>query len=172
MPIDLYGSLKKTSQWAFGSPLLNNILSSNLFVALVISVIMILLIMIMYPAKSGTPFSIIAKMFIYMFFGTALIIFLHDSVLKYMIQEEGDADSDVNIMRNTTSEGRVADPAYASLYTPINPVPQPIPQQTMIRGGQVSRSEEMDELLRDTIPANRPILGGSHPPKPIVNPYK
>lgn len=126
MPIDLYGSLKKSSQWAFGSPLLNSILSSSIFVAGVIALIMVLLITVMYPAKKGTPFSIVAKMFVYMFFGTLLVIFLHDSVLKFMLEEERAAVESESFMKNTTIEDR--DPVYGSLYTPIKPGTQSKPE--------------------------------------------
>lgn len=88
MPIDLLSSIKKTSHWAFGSNILNSILGSSIFVALVISLTMILLIMIMYPAKSGTSLTIVCKMFIYMFFITWLVLFLHDSVVRYINEEE------------------------------------------------------------------------------------
>ena len=121
MPIDLYSSIKKASQWAFGSPLLNGILGSSLFVAGVIALLMVLIVMFMYPAKSGTPFSVVIKMFVYMVCGSLLIIFLHDGVIKYMMEEEySDKDSE-EFMRNTTMQGRLADPAYAQMYKPIQP---------------------------------------------------
>jgi hypothetical protein len=121
MPIDLYSSIKKASQWAFGSPLLNGVLGSSLFVACVIAMLMILIIMFMYPAKSGTPFSVVIKMFVYMLFGSLLIIFLHDGVIKYMMEEEFSNKDSEEFMRNTTMQGRMSDPSYAQLYKPIQP---------------------------------------------------
>jgi hypothetical protein len=121
MPIDLYSTIKKTSQWAFGSPVLNAILGSSVFVALTVALIMVVIIMVMYPAKSGTPFSIVVKMFIYMAASTLLIIFLHDGVLKYMMEEEQESESSESFMRNTTMEGRLSDPSYGSTYQMVNP---------------------------------------------------
>ena len=123
MPIDLYSTAKKTSQWAFGSPFLNKILGSSLFVAGVVSFIMIILIMIMYPAKPGTPFSIVAKMFVYMFASSLLVIFLHDGVVRYMYEEEKEAHVSEAFMQNITMIGRENDPSYGSMYKTIDPTP-------------------------------------------------
>lgn len=128
MPIDLYSSLKGASQWAFGSQLLNNILGSSIFVAIIVSLLMILLIMFMYPAKSGTSFVVVAKMFIYMCFGSLLIIFLHDGVLKYMMEEQFTTRDSEHFMQNTTMQGRISDPSYSDLYKPISPQPQQMQQ--------------------------------------------
>lgn len=88
MPIDLLSSIKKTSQWTFSSPTLNYILGSSFFVAIIIALLMIILIMILYPAQKNTPFSVVCKLFIYMFFGSMLVVFLHDGVIKTMYEEE------------------------------------------------------------------------------------
>jgi hypothetical protein len=129
MPIDLNSSLKGASQWAFGSKLLNNMVGSSIFVALAISLLMVLLIMFMYPAKSGTPFSVLAKLFVYMVFGTVLILFLHDSVLTHLVEERINEKDDEYFMQNTTMQGREADPAYAGMYKRVSPQPM-IPSAT------------------------------------------
>ncbi len=131
MPIDLGSSMKSASEWAFGSALLNSILSSSIFVAIVIALLMMLIVMFMYPAKSGTPFTIVAKMFVYMFFGTLLVIFLHDGVVKYMMEENFSARDAEAFMQNTTMQGRTMDPSYADMYRPIAPqyvAPPPVVQ--------------------------------------------
>ena len=128
MPIDLYSTINKTSQWAFGSPVLNAILGSSVFVALVVALLMVVIVMVMYPAKSGTPFSVVMKMFVYMAAGTLLVIFLHDGVLKYMMEEESAEDDADAFMQNTTMGGRQADPSYGMMYQQIAPTPQPMPQ--------------------------------------------
>ena len=81
MPVDIYSSLKKVSQWAFGNSILNKLLHNGILVSIVIAFMMIIIVMIFYPAKKGTPFSIIIKMSIYMFASITLIIFLHDGNL-------------------------------------------------------------------------------------------
>ena len=104
MAIDLYSTLKNTSQWAFGSTILNGILSSSIFVAFVIAMIMVLLIMLMYPAKSGTSFSVVCKLFVYMFLGSLLVLFLHDGVLTYMLKEEYSNNSTDSLMQDVLDE--------------------------------------------------------------------
>jgi hypothetical protein len=110
MPIDLGSSIKKTSQWAFESSFLNSVLGSSLFVGLVIAFIMILLIMVMYPSKPGTPFSVLCKMFIYMFLSSMLVIFLHDGVIKYMYDEQNKDNFNEEFINGTESTER--DPTY------------------------------------------------------------
>lgn len=117
MPIDLYSSIKKTSQWAFGSPALNSILGSCVFVAVVIALVMIMLVMIMYPAKAGTSFSIVAKMFVYMLFGSMLIIFLHDGILRHTFEEEMHDQAENDIVTG----GTITDLVYGVGKQPVDP---------------------------------------------------
>lgn len=121
MPIDLYSTVKKTSHWAFANNFINKTLGSSIFVALSIALLMILIIMFMYPAKAGTPFYIVMKMFVYMFFGSLLIVFLHDGVIKYLFEEEHQEKRNEVFMQNTTAEGRDFDPVYSTNYKPIKP---------------------------------------------------
>jgi hypothetical protein len=115
MSIDLSSSVKKTSQWAFSSPFLNGVLGSSLFVALVIAIVMVLLIMFMYPAKHGTPFMLVVKMFIYMFFISMVVIFLHDGVAKAAIAEEYRGKELDDLARGIDRTGK--DPVYGN--TPV-----------------------------------------------------
>ncbi len=200
MPIDLYGGVfKKASNWAFGSPLLNNVLGSSIFVAITIALLMVVLIMIMYPAKSGTSISIVLKMFVYMLFGSLLIVFLHDGVIKYMNDEKLEAAASSSFMQNTTMEGRQYDPAYGSTYKLINPdqaravtggqsVTQPIGSGQLGSGGQsvISQIPTTGSTLPSTslvqTQANQPPtsdvynvtggrLYGSKPPQARPNPF-
>jgi hypothetical protein len=109
---------------------------------------MIVLIMIMYPAKSGTPFSVVFKMFLYMFGITLLVVFLHDGILKYVFEEEASSKSSENFMRGTTIEGRQNDPAYGNSYIMVNPQ---APQSTPIQG----RGEPQYKIQY----VNRPVSG-------------
>jgi hypothetical protein len=181
MPIDLYSSVKKTSKWAFDSPFLNNVLGSTLFVSIIIALIMILIIMIMYPAKSGTSFSVVLKMFFYMFIGSLVVLFLHDGIIKHMIEEEYQSDSSDVLMRGTTSIGRME-----SLMN-INPieVKPNLNKDIKIKGGNDEKEDDsFDEIenikdldvkneeLHKTInvtPMQLPII---RPPIPVKNPYK
>ncbi len=168
MPIDLHSSLKGASQWAFGSPLLNSVLGSSIFVAFVIALLMVLSIMFMYPAKAGTPFSVLAKLFVYMFFGTMLIVFLHDGVIKYIIEEEYTEKDNEYFMQNTTLEGRRADPSYSGMYkivsplAPVAPVaqaPQVIPQPPPSLPGTATDTVSGGGYLTSMKPPNKYVTG-------------
>lgn len=106
MPLDIMSSFRKTSQLAFSSPTLNSILGSSLFVAVSISLLMLLLVLIMYPAKKNTSITIVCKMFLYMFFGTFLIVCLHDSILKYIYEDDETEKENDDFMRGTTLGGK------------------------------------------------------------------
>lgn len=160
MPIDLYGSIKKTSQWAFGSPFLNGVLSSTVVVAIMISLIMIFIIMIMYPAKSGTPFSIVAKMFVYMFFSTMLVVFLHDSVLKYMIEESNAARDANNFVATVTGGDENSNASFAGMRTIVSPVVQTKP------------TTPDEHNTTDQQPVSGGGLSPIKPPLRPVNPYR
>jgi len=175
MPIDLYSSIKKASQWAFGSPLLNGVLGSSLFVAPVIALLMVLIVMVMYPAKTGTPFSIVIKMFIYMLFGSLLIIFLHDGVIKYMMEEEYSSKDSDELMRNLTIQGRTADPSYERNYNLIKPqlaVQEPAPIQfaplTNVNSNISSTNANMNSTnmnsTNNTSSTNNNMLSSTTPP--------
>ncbi len=179
MPIDLYSSIKKTSQWAFGSPLLNGVLGSSLFVAVVIALIMMLLIMFLYPAKPGTSFSVVFKMFVYMFFSSLLVIFLHDGVIKYMMEEDLTSKDSEDFMRNTTMQGRLSDPSYAQMYKPIQPTiqtPATHNDRSIIQTTPtvVTRPETETKVVEnpvtDTIMGGG-YLGGTKPNRGNLNPY-
>lgn len=182
MPIDLYSSSKAASRWAFGSPFLNKILGSSLFVAGIVAFLMILLIMVMYPAKSGTSFSVVVKMFIYMFFGSLLVIFLHDGVVRYLAEEDRNEKQADAFMQNITQTGRTADPSYASMYKPI--APQTTAQTTSQTVAQPSTTgaaepETTPSQIPDTfVVSDRPhsVSGGAPArwkPRPTaLNPYR
>jgi hypothetical protein len=186
MPVDLCGSINKTSRWAFASPILNSILGSSLFVAIIIAFLMVLIIMVMYPAKTGTSFGIVVKMFIYMLFSSMLVVFLHDCVVKSQINEQHDEDSATDFMRNATMEGRQNDPSYASTYKPINPaINLPQNNQQSIKGGAVNDIEryapgditEYGDITEPTISiveggsSNGRNLRASKPPRRDFNPF-
>ena len=116
MPIDLYDGIKDTSQWVFGSTLLNNILGNSVALAIIISLLMILLIMFMYPSKKGTSFTIIIKLFVYMFIRSLLVIFLHDGIMKYTLKDEYLNKDNEELMQRTTLGGRENNSSYIAYY--------------------------------------------------------
>lgn len=146
MPIDLLSSIKKTSQWTFSSPTINYILGSSLFIAIIIALVMVLLIMIMYPARKNTQLSVLCKMFIYMFFSSLLIVFLHDGVIKTMYDEELQSSEENNMMSGIDVVN--ADAVYNS-----NPMSTLVQQQPVTQ--------------QPVMPISAPI--SSPPVQPVIN---
>jgi hypothetical protein len=162
MAIDLYNTLKNTSQWAFGSAILNGILSSSIFVAFVIALLMMLLIMLMYPAKSGTSFSVIFKLFVYMFLGSLFIVFLHDGVLTYMIKEEHSKNNSDALIQDVFEDA-------PNSITSRPPAKAPIKIQdteTEILEDNISEPDDTPTQLN-----TRGSLSGPKPPVTGGNPY-
>ena len=142
MPIDFNETLKKTTQWAFGSPLLNSILGSGLFMAIVISLIMVIIVMLVYPAKNGAQFKPIAKMFIYMFIGTVFLMFLHDGILKHTIEEEISRKEIDNLSFGV--QRRQVNPAYSGAHQQITPF------HMNTTGGNIQKVEPSNILKNNT----------------------
>jgi hypothetical protein len=86
--IDFNSSTKKATNWVFTNSTLNSLLGNSLSLGITISLLMVLLVMVMYPAKAGTSFSIMVKLFIYMFLGSTIFIFLHDGIMHNNILNE------------------------------------------------------------------------------------
>ena len=170
MTIDLNSSISKVSHYAFGSSALNSILSSSIFVAGVISLIMIVIVMILYPAKKNTPFFLICKMFVYMFFISWVVIFLHDGVVRYTFNDKQNENTSDDFMHNMIHK----DPIYGN-YTPITPTQPNTVQLNTVQTNTIQPNEQVPAKI--VINSNDDIigagyLGGSHPPVIGGNPYK
>jgi hypothetical protein len=171
MPLDLGSTVKKTGSFVFGNKLLNKFLGSGLFLAGIIAITMILLVMIMYPAKSGSSFFIVFKMFLYMFGLSVILIFLHDSVLKFHIEEEKEQRDAEDILQNTTIAGRQNDVVYGG-YPSISP--QTNMGQTQIK--PLSSNEGRPQFLQrsnvselSVAEGYKGVLGGRQAPPPRTN---
>lgn len=90
-----------------------------------------------------------------MFFGSLLIVFLHDGVLKYMIDEDNETERQKAFMQNVNAEGREFDPSYAGNYQPIKPT---LPE--------VAPKEEVKSSLADY---SKEVKGGDEPDDNLTN---
>jgi hypothetical protein len=104
MPIELLSCTRQVNNYAFDSVGLNKLLSNCGVFAFIISAMMILLIMFLYPAKPNTSVYVLFKIFVYMYGGTLLLVFLHDGILKeHMRHLEKSTDYD-DIVTNLTNK--------------------------------------------------------------------
>ena len=122
MAIDIGSLLSKISNLSFGLPLIN-MLSNTAFTAVFLSISMILIIMFMYPAKSGTSMHVLFKMFVYMFLIGLCIVFLHDGVLKYEKNTEQNINVQDTLVKNVATGGDIQ---YTNKL-PVQPNPANLP---------------------------------------------
>ena len=106
MPIDFSSSVNNFSNKVFGTSIINKYLNSTLFVSLLITFILMLIIMLFYPAKENTPIKIIFKVGLYSFLSSALILFLHDGVVKSNINNNKVDENNEKIIQNLTNQNR------------------------------------------------------------------
>jgi hypothetical protein len=97
MPVDLCASLNRTGDYAFGSPFLNSLFGNKIIVSVLIALIVVVIVMLIYPAKKGTDYGLLIKIFIYVAAFTGIVIFLHDGILEANVKEQMHDKNSVNI---------------------------------------------------------------------------
>jgi len=172
MPIDLFSSVNCISNYTFGNNLLNSLFGSTITVALIISFIMILLIMLMYPAKSGTPTKTVLKMFIYMTIFSTLILFLYKSINKYTWEDIHNDKISSDLMRGVTINDR--DIVYGG-YDLVNPNNNSntnnieIKKEIAVVEHQLNNNTDIYE--GSVIGGSNNVLSGIKPPHTRQNPF-
>ena len=88
MPLELSNALKDTCGWSFSSRGMNNLFCNKFYTSVILTIIIIVLIMVIYPCKKGTPVYITFKLGFYILLATLGIMFIHDSVVHRMYERE------------------------------------------------------------------------------------
>lgn len=123
MPIDLNHSLNTISDQAFGNNIISSTVGDVLSCALIIAIIAILLIMFIYPAKSGTSLVTVVKIFIYMFAASAAILFVHDGIQRRRWRDEEEQRDLQDLNPNNRD-------FMHSNEQPVQPTQAPVPPST------------------------------------------
>lgn len=134
MPIDLNHSLNTVSEQVFGNSLLANIFGNVLSTALILAIIAVILIMFIYPAKPGTSFVVVVKIFIYMFGAAAALIFLHDGIRNKRAALQANRDEQLDLITQTNPADR--DMIYSQEAQEVRPAlssSAPVVQQITIQ---------------------------------------
>ena len=118
MPLEISNILKDSCGWSFSSRGLNSLFCNKFYTALILTIIILILIMNIYPCKKGTPAWITFKLGFYVLMASLAILFIHDGIV-YGIHEKsiegGKTDSFIDGL------GSDMNPAFASDATPILP---------------------------------------------------
>ena len=98
MSIVVSDCLRQISNWAFGNKAINDFLSSPLYLAVVITIIICLILVLCYPAEEGAKTCKLIRVFVYTFMTILVCVYLHDSVYKYKLQDTDQAKQQNQLM--------------------------------------------------------------------------
>jgi hypothetical protein len=107
MPVDITSTLSQGESLTFLSKGLTRIFKSRIYTTSVLTVMIIILIMIMYPCKQNTPTWLLLKLGFYVFLVSIGVIFIHDCVILNENNEKrlGGEDSDmINAVTNNNDD--------------------------------------------------------------------
>jgi len=118
MPFELSDTIKNTCQLSLHSQGLNLIFCNKFYTTAILTFVIIILIMIIYPCKEGTKSLVLCKLCLYIFLASLAIICVHDGVLyKDNIEKIGGDKSDEFINRISGGE----DIVYGGDSIPVTP---------------------------------------------------
>lgn len=118
MPFALSDFLKSTCGWSFSSRGMNTLFCNKFYTSGLLTIIIVVLIMLIYPCKQGTPLWITFKLGFYIMVFTLGIMFIHDGVMYYDYQKVQAADNS-NSFVNGISSGN--DVVYGGDTVPVTP---------------------------------------------------
>jgi hypothetical protein len=101
MPLEISTMMKDTFGWSFSSRGLNNLFSNKLYTSMILTILILILIMNIYPCKKGTSAHITFKLGFYILMTSLAIIFIHDGILHGLYEKNkigGDEESFINAL--------------------------------------------------------------------------
>jgi hypothetical protein len=107
MPCDLGSTLKGACNWTFGSATLNGIFISPLWVSVLLTIIIMILILVIYPVKTETPFYLIFKTAFYIFITNLAIQVIHNGVIKYSYENKYEDQKTKDLINKVVGPSRV-----------------------------------------------------------------
>jgi hypothetical protein len=118
MPLEISSLLKDSYGWSFSSRGLNSLFCNKFYTALILTIIILILIMNIYPCKIGTSACVTFKLGIYILITSLTILFIHDSVVCDIHEKSvtgGETDTFINALGSDTN------PAFSKDVTVVNP---------------------------------------------------
>ena len=86
--IELQSFGEETCGWSFASRGMTNLFCNKFYTSGILTAMIVILIMVLYPCKKGTSVFIVFKLSFYIFICTYLIMFVHDGVLHKITEKE------------------------------------------------------------------------------------
>jgi hypothetical protein len=88
--IELCALGEDTYKCSFASRGISKLFCNKFYTAGILTAMIIILIMVIYPCKKGTPVFIVFKLAFYILIFTYMVIFVHDGVLHQITEKEND----------------------------------------------------------------------------------
>lgn len=108
MPFDLSNSLKTTCGWSFASKGMNGLFVSKFYTTAILTVMIIILVMIIYPCQKNTPVWILVKLGFYVFIVSLGMIFMHDCVVFHEYDKKVGGDESDEFIEGLNGDGNIA----------------------------------------------------------------
>jgi hypothetical protein len=118
MPLEISNLLNDTFGWSFSSRGLNSIFSNKFYTSLILTIIILIIIMNIYPCKKGTSSCITFKLGFYILVTSLSIIFIHDAIV-HGIHEKNVVSGETDVFINAL--GGDTNPAFSKDITPVHP---------------------------------------------------
>lgn len=125
---------------------LNYIFSSVLYTSLVLSVIIILMILLLYPAKRGSPAWLILKLFLYILMAITIVFSIHNSFIRNNYKEKYLNNNVSSLMDNIHGGGLVYGNDKIKVQPNLESYPEDHSNEEDFDEKPLSLSEMIDDL--------------------------
>jgi hypothetical protein len=172
MPVSFNEVANDTLNSLFGNSFISTLFNSSLLLAGVFSVIMILLVMALYPAKPNTTTRDLFKLFVWFFGVSFIVLLLHNNAVKRkyskeLEDKEDEEKTDFNAPNVWTTPRTVVMPGMQQQYNPASMLPnytqqvQQLPPQQPVTGS----SEEPLSAVggNGNLAGPKPVQHGGNP---------
>lgn len=102
MGFELAGGFRSLCHHLFSSSFFNGLLSSSVYMALMITLIIAVILVIMYPCKPKTPVSTSLRVLLYVFIAVLSTLILHDGLVKNKYDIDHEDKQDMEIIKKIT----------------------------------------------------------------------
>lgn len=105
MAIEFSSFLGNINNTIYSMPFLNCILSSVVYTSIILSILIIIMVLFIYPCKKDTPGWVLVKLFIYIFAINTIIFSARYSMMSNQINEKSNDESSSNFITNINRRG-------------------------------------------------------------------
>jgi hypothetical protein len=105
MAIEFSSVFGTISNGIYSIPFMNTILSSVLYTSIILSILLIIVIMFIYPGKKNSSSWVLVKLFIYLTIANVVVLSAHHSIMNNKYKERDSNDDSVKFIDNISKRG-------------------------------------------------------------------